>query len=172
MFYDCSGPCCTCACDGFCIAGPDEDNYALASKNELINRLESRMPSPEVKMAILEALERGYGVDYICSRDMRDRAKVQLQEMKDHIERKDGHTTWHLNKSDIKWIDVAIAKLGNRAKWEHTNDDVFMGGYRCSNCKREAGTNRHGVGYTWLLTPYCPNCGAEMEIEDDTREKD
>lgn len=39
MFSDCSGECCVCFCAGDCIAGHNDDFFILASKNEIISRL-------------------------------------------------------------------------------------------------------------------------------------
>ena len=39
MFSDCSGECCVCAFGNFCLAGHGDDDYRLASKEKIIDRL-------------------------------------------------------------------------------------------------------------------------------------
>ena len=40
MFSACSGECCICACGDFCIAGHGDDYFCLASKEQVIDRLD------------------------------------------------------------------------------------------------------------------------------------
>ncbi len=39
FFSDCRGKCCVCACGDFCLAGYGDDDYRLASKQQIIDRL-------------------------------------------------------------------------------------------------------------------------------------
>jgi len=40
MFSDCSGECCVCACGDFCLAGHGDDDFRLATKEQIISRLD------------------------------------------------------------------------------------------------------------------------------------
>lgn len=63
LFTDCSGECCICACGDACIAGHGDDYYSLASKEQIIKRLnEGRYPSYTDIM--LETLKNVYGHKY------------------------------------------------------------------------------------------------------------
>lgn len=45
----------------------------------------------------------------------------------------------------------------------HWTDDC-----RCSECGAEAITEWNETGGAWVMTPFCPNCGAKMdEVGDD-----
>lgn len=39
---------------------------------------------------------------------------------------------------------------------------------RCSECGAEAITEWNETGGAWVMTPFCPFCGAEMEMEENT----
>lgn len=63
MFSDCSGECCVCACGDGCLAGHGDDDYSLASKEQIIERLDKgRYPSYTKTM--INTLENVYGYKY------------------------------------------------------------------------------------------------------------
>lgn len=41
MYSDCSGECCVCACGMFCLAGHGDDDFCLASKEQIIENLDN-----------------------------------------------------------------------------------------------------------------------------------
>lgn len=43
MFSNCSGPCYLCACSGDCLAGHGDDDFTMASKEVLLERLEKNI---------------------------------------------------------------------------------------------------------------------------------
>lgn len=49
-------------------------------------------------------------------------------------------------------------------EWIYVDDDVFAGKYYCSNCDNQAEVNLYGE---WILSNYCPHCGARMKGADD-----
>jgi hypothetical protein len=63
MFSDCSGECCICACGDFCLAGHGDDDYSLASKEQINKRLNKGQYS-SYKKTMLETLENVYGYKY------------------------------------------------------------------------------------------------------------
>ncbi len=63
MFSLCSGECCICACGNLCLAGHGDDDFTIASKEEIIKRLdEGRYPSWREYM--IEHLLKRYGYKY------------------------------------------------------------------------------------------------------------
>ena len=51
-----------------------------------------------------------------------------------------------------------------QGEWIYKDDDVFAGEYTCSNCNRRAEVDLYGQ---WILSNYCPSCGARMKGADD-----
>lgn len=47
-----------------------------------------------------------------------------------------------------------------RGQWIYKGDDTFAGEYACSYCNGRAEVDLYGQ---WILSNYCPNCGAKME---------
>lgn len=62
-FTDCSGECCVCACGDFCLAGHGDDDYSLASKKQIIERLDKGQ-YPSYTKTMIEVLENVYGYKY------------------------------------------------------------------------------------------------------------
>ena len=56
----------------------------------------------------------------------------------------------------IPAADVAEARHG---RWINTNKEVEQM-CKCSECG-------YPISYFWSRTPYCPNCGARMDKEDE-----
>ena len=48
------------------------------------------------------------------------------------------------------------------AQWIIKEDPVFADKYYCSNCGEQANVDLYGE---WILSKYCPNCGARMDAE-------
>lgn len=48
------------------------------------------------------------------------------------------------------------------AQWITKEDPVFADKYYCSNCGEQANVDLYGE---WILSKYCPNCGARMDAE-------
>ena len=63
MFTDCSGECCICVCGDACLAGHGDDYYSLASKEQIIQRLD-RGQYPSYTDIMLETLKNIYGHKY------------------------------------------------------------------------------------------------------------
>ena len=63
MFSDCSGECCVCACGEGCLAGHGDDFYCLASKEQIIARLDKGQYSSYTK-TMISTLENVYGYKY------------------------------------------------------------------------------------------------------------
>lgn len=61
----------------------------------------------------------------------------------------------------LKAIDMAIEALQDRptGKWVSKSNYPFADVYYCSNCSELAEVNLYGK---WILSDYCPNCGADM----------
>lgn len=62
-FTDCSGECCICACGDFCLAGHGDDDYRLATKEQIIARLDEGRYQSYTK-TMMETLENVYGYKY------------------------------------------------------------------------------------------------------------
>ena len=63
LFTDCSGECCVCACDGGCLAGHGDDDFILASKEDILyNLLHGKYPHYVDHMK--KTLLKEYGYDY------------------------------------------------------------------------------------------------------------
>ena len=63
MFSDCSGECCVCV--GFkygCLAGYGDDDFVLASKDELLNRLTNSNINETSRNTIIDTLDKVYNV--------------------------------------------------------------------------------------------------------------
>ena len=62
MFSDCSGSCCICACTGCCLAGHSDDDFVLADKTTLVQRLigQKYKDSKDSQQKIIDALKNNY----------------------------------------------------------------------------------------------------------------
>lgn len=63
MFSDCSGECCICACGDLCLAGHGDDNFCLASKEQIIERLDKGKYKSYTDIMI-DVLKHRYDYDY------------------------------------------------------------------------------------------------------------
>ena len=64
--------------------------------------------------------------------------------------------------TDLPTADVAPVRHG---RWVEYENKVDKGFYYCSECKRQA-VNYDKEEYTIeVLSDYCPNCGAKMDLE-------
>jgi hypothetical protein len=62
-FTDCSGECCVCICGDACLAGHGDDYYSLASKEQIIARLDKGQ-YPSYTKTMMATLESVYGYKY------------------------------------------------------------------------------------------------------------
>lgn len=62
-FTDCSGECCVCICGDACLAGHGDDYYSLASKEQIIARLDKGQ-YPSYTKIMINTLENIYGYKY------------------------------------------------------------------------------------------------------------
>lgn len=63
MFTDCSGECCICACGDYCLAGHGDDYYSLASKEQIIKRLDNGS-YPSYRETMINTLKYVYEYKY------------------------------------------------------------------------------------------------------------
>ena len=72
-----------------------------------------------------------------------------------------GRTIEHII-NEAPTLDYAPVRHG---KWIKDKDDLYWGNHfihlNCSLCGGEAHINRFGTAY--ILSNYCPNCGAKMD---------
>lgn len=54
-----------------------------------------------------------------------------------------------------------------RAKGKPTRHGHWTEDCRCSECGAEAITAWNETGGAWVMTPFCPFCGAEMEMSEE-----
>lgn len=68
--------------------------------------------------------------------------------------------------SDKLWKNAYERGKADRpqGEWIYKDDDVFAGEYTCSNCNKKAEVDLYGQ---WILSNYCPHCGARMKGADD-----
>lgn len=88
MFTDCSGECCICACGDACLAGHGDDDFRLASKEQLIKRLDNDYYSSH-KETMLNTLK--YVYDYKYQDKNAEEKKYELNvefSMKDQVDDK------------------------------------------------------------------------------------
>lgn len=65
MFPDCAGrQCCVCKCGNFCLAGNGDDDFSLASKEEIIERLDKGGYDPSDVEYMVSCLKRMYDYEY------------------------------------------------------------------------------------------------------------
>ena len=67
--------------------------------------------------------------------------------------------------ADAVIADILIANgvvVREKGEWESYWDDAYLSeSYRCSRCKEDAPSKAETM-HDQLLTPFCPNCGADM----------
>lgn len=64
-------------------------------------------------------------------------------------------------------LDYAIDELSRTGEWWKSKDDeVFAPEYYCNQCGNRAEVDLYGE---YILSDYCPHCGAEMIGESDER---
>ena len=63
MFTDCAGECCVCACGDFCLAGHGDDDFAPATNEQIIQRLNNGKYSNYRDKMIGELARRGVAYD-------------------------------------------------------------------------------------------------------------
>ena len=51
-------------------------------------------------------------------------------------------------------------------EWIEIPDEVFASTYKCSVCGCAPLSDGYDADY--VLSPYCPNCGAEMRVQNDS----
>ena len=51
-----------------------------------------------------------------------------------------------------------------QGEWEFVDNEIFAGEYFCSICGERAEVDTYGE---WILSNYCPNCGARMEADHE-----
>ena len=80
FFSDCSGECCVCRCgDGGCLAGHGDDDFCLASKEEIVKRLDEGKYKSYTNIMI-GVLKDKYGYEYKRDNYM----KVYIVEIHDY----------------------------------------------------------------------------------------
>ena len=62
------------------------------------------------------------------------------------------------------FFNAVMQRIRPQGEWIYKDDDVFAGEYTCSNCNRRAEVDLYGQ---WILSNYCPSCGARMKGADD-----
>lgn len=78
------------------------------------------------------------------------------------------YTAWSI-EDGIEAIPAADVEPVRRGRWElHGNDDDVSASYFCSLC----GYNFDEDEFLdrWSHIRYCPNCGAKMDLEDETND--
>lgn len=59
-------------------------------------------------------------------------------------------------------INAPVVEKRVKGKWENRHIAPH-----CSNCGEEAITEWNETGGAWIMTPYCPFCGADMRGEEE-----
>lgn len=96
-----------------------------------------------------EYIERAEALD-ICQKEYEDRLR-----MADYC----GDTVALDIGGVIKGIPAADVAEVRHGRWINTNKEVEQM-CKCSECG-------YPISYFWSRTPYCPNCGARMDKEDE-----
>lgn len=63
MFSNCSGDCGICGCGGFCLAGHGDDDFCLATAEQIIDRLDNNL-YPDSRELMIETLALTYKIGY------------------------------------------------------------------------------------------------------------
>ena len=69
---------------------------------------------------------------------------------------------YYVSKEQIDSAPTIEAEPVRRGKWKHIPEEPFAGYYVCSVCNEQAEVSSFEE---WLLTDYCPFCGARLESE-------
>ena len=82
MFSDCSGSCCTCSCNGGCLAGHGDDHYYLADAATIVDRLNGgKYTSDEAEL--ISFLKDRYGITYKAGMELEHSKRKTLSEVLD-----------------------------------------------------------------------------------------
>lgn len=80
-----------------------------------------------------------------------------------------GAVTRFIIKSILKDAPTIEAESVKHGRWEYNPDDVYWGSSlkrkRCSVCGTTAHFDRER--HKFVLTDYCPHCGAKMDLEEE-----
>ena len=63
FFSNCSGECCVCVCGEFCLAGHGDDDFRLASKQQIIDRL-NKGKYKSYTDYMIRVLQNAYAYEY------------------------------------------------------------------------------------------------------------
>lgn len=69
----CSGECCVCACGGGCLAGSGDDDFVPASKEKVIENLDSNRYE-RYREYMIKYLKEKYNFDYIKGRESEEKS--------------------------------------------------------------------------------------------------
>lgn len=72
---NCSGECCVCANAGGCLAGHGDDYFASATKEKIIENLNSNK-YPNYREYMIKYLKENHGFDYIQSKESEDKSML------------------------------------------------------------------------------------------------
>ena len=74
-----------------------------------------------------------------------------------------------MEKKDIR----KTTAVQHNGYWNYKDNEIFAGEYFCSECRTRAEVDLYGE---WILSDYCPHCGAKMLAaqinEERSKEKD
>ena len=164
MFCNCSGECCVCNHSNCCMAGNGNDDYVLASKEELLKRVND-VEYENNRKYIIKTLEEAYGHKVKESELIEFKTKLVIEIPNEMYKRiKIPHCSQGLDpfkdrSAFCKAIrDGEVVEEGN---WTTNHYYIMLHGinaYYCSRCKYEI----VNADYTNLYN-YCPNCGIKMK---------
>ena len=86
---------------------------------------------------------------------------LELYRMDDPVLNKNGHVPLPVIRQNIMDIPAADVAPVRHGRW------IDKGEYAvCTECGGRSGTQYDGVEPIPLMTQFCPNCGAKMELEE------
>ena len=105
-----------------------------------------------LKMQLTRAMAKRdfLNANYVLEKEVLDEDIAKLQNELDNLE----------TYGDMAL--VADQTEPKRGEWMFKDDDIFAGEYFCSICNERAEVDLYGE---WVLTNFCPNCGADMRKE-------
>lgn len=56
-----------------------------------------------------------------------------------------------------------------KGKWVRVGSGSLIDDFRCSCCNKQPPIKKVGYTWGWDFSEYCPRCGAEMEVENESR---